>query len=118
MKIRINKFHFDNTQILLLSSTLFASTLLVAIFMLSMNIPGLHPIAMAALYIPDGVLLWLPLVILWPRFKWTESVVLSVVTIFFYCNILYFRNFGTTMSIQTMTLTPSIDGVVLRSALA
>lgn len=112
------EYSVKRTRIILLLATLFSTILLVAIFLISMGIPGPHPITMLALFIPDGVLLWLPIVILWPRYKWTESVIIAVVTLFFYCNILYYRNFDTAISTQILSLASTVDSIVIRSALA
>lgn len=108
----------DPYSIMPLAIGLASSTCLMIIFLISINCPGPHPFTFIAIMIPDSLILWLPMLILWPKWRWTNPILLSLAAIFFYCNTLYFRNFGDIMSTSTLALGNTIDKLIIRSAIS
>lgn len=111
-------FALDKYQTLTLCATLLASVMLIFLFLTQIGLDFIPKPIFILLYITDGMLLWLPGVLLWPRAKWTTPVILLIVSIFLYCNTLYCRTFGSAMNLTMLSLAPTVDGIIIRSALA
>ena len=103
---------------MILSAGLASSILLIFIFLIDTGMTEFPPPTMIIYYITDGMLLWLPALLLWPRAKWTGPTVLLLVSFFFYCNVLHNRHFGVVMSLQTLSLAGTVDSLVVRAAVA
>lgn len=97
----------------------FCSALLIATFLVMAGMRWQHPLTFAAQLLPEAVLITLPAVMLWPRWRYFHPALLTVVALFFIVNILYLRNFDDLLSISMLRLgSSSFNALVVRSAMA
>lgn len=103
--------------------TLFAvdftsALLLMATFLIIIKIPASNPVTFISHLLPEAILLTLPAILLWPRGRYITTTIFTLVAIFFFVNILYFRDFHNLITFSTLRLCTTVDSIILRSALS
>lgn len=106
-------------SLLTLFAVYFISALtLVATFLIIIGIPGPHLFTFISYLLPEAIFLTLPAILFWPKGKYLTPAILTFAAIFFFVNILYFRNFHDLITFSTLRLCTTVDSIILRSALS
>ncbi len=106
-------------RIIILFGIAFLCSLVInSIFLIDVGLSIRHIFTFVAHVLPVPILVCLPMLLLWPRCQYVSLAILTVITIFLYINILYYRNFTDLISVSTMSLATSVDSIIVKSVIA